>query len=188
MKKLYKYNNGSIQLIINEIPLDIDFDVSYDNESININSDRKIQNNILGIEVSQNKGGRICYGLLVAKLSNRDNNETNISIAFTKENKVKYTESILENDAYVFKGLPQEYLDYTKEGIKSAILRKVDFPNCNISIVYSANCEVGSSPMFFKLIAESLVDLICCQSICNLNSLEKTDISHLFGFRFNLKN
>lgn len=42
------------------------------------------------------KGGRICYGMLVAQvLPYNETNAVKVSIAYTRENSIRYKESIL---------------------------------------------------------------------------------------------
>ncbi len=121
------------------------------------------------MELKVHRGGRICYGFLVAQI--KLHNECDcikISISYIHGNSVKYEESSLWNDTSVYKGLPEE----VSESIITTIMAKNSYPQCEIAINYAANCEVGSSPIIFEVIAETITKLICSSSeeeIQNMN-------------------
>lgn len=161
MIKVFEYKNGKIKIMWNEQPLLKDYEYDWYKKLINIKTSEFLSSFLLGVEIKINAGGRICYGMLAAKvypISKRDCVE--IELAFTHKNSVKYDNSCLMNDTYVYKGLPEEYTEQIINQICSTILEKEYYPQCKIMIEDSANCEVGSSPMIFGMIANIIVNLI----------------------------
>lgn len=115
----------------------------------------------------------MCYGMLAAKVQPHDDKDiVKVAIAVTHENLIHYEGSLLLNDTYVYEGLPEEYINQIKSSIIKTVLDKEKYPQCIISFENAANCEVGSSPMLFGMIAELIVDLICTSSkedVLNMN-------------------
>ncbi len=165
MVKIFEYKNGKIKITWNEQLLVKDYKYDWHKRLINIKTFEFSSSFSLGVEIKINMGGRICYGMLAAKvypLKKQDCVE--IELAFTHKNSVKYDASCLVNDAYVYKGLPEEYTEQIINQICSTILEKEFYPQCKITIEDSANCEVGSSPMIFGMIADIIVNLIYTSS------------------------
>lgn len=95
-----------------------------------------------------------------------------VSIAFTHENIVRFEKSCLTDPSYVYKGLPEEYVDRVIDHICSVILEKESYPQCHIIIENAANCEVGSSPVFFGMIAEIIANIICTGSEAEIQNMD----------------
>lgn len=188
MFKNYEYKNGQVKLIIDEEPMVNDYISEHLSGFVEKKCDKIIIPNLIGLEVSLSKGGRICYGLLAGKLiPNNKQNIISFDISYTAQNTIKYTDSILYNDNYVYKGLPKEYLEHVKMGILKGIEKVNFFPNCNLHYDYAANCEVGSSPMFFEMISETLTELISSGLNLNICESDATELLSFFGRKFNLK-
>ena len=179
MKKNYEYKNVQVKLIIDEEPMVNDYTFERLNGFVERKCDKIIVPQLIGLEVSLSKGGRICYGLLACKLIPNDKQDiVGFEISYIAQNTIKYTDSILFNDNYVYKGLPKEYLKHVEAGIMEGIKEAKFFPNCNLHFDYAANCEVGSSPLFFEMISETLIELIGLDlnlNICELNATELLD-------------
>lgn len=173
MKKLFKYQNGEITIIWNEKPMINNYQYNQyyteiKNKTITISSPF-----LVGMELKVHRGGRICYGLLGAQV--KPHNECDcikLSIAYTQENNVKYGESSLLNNDFVYKGLPEEYVSEVSKSIKTTIMTKESYAQCEIAINYAANCEVGSNPMIFGIIAETLIKLICDSSVEKIQNMD----------------
>lgn len=161
MVKKYVYQNGEIKVILDEQPMIMDYSCEWYQEQIHVKTFFAASSFLLGVELKVHRGGRVCYGMLaVHSAPNEEQDCVNISIAFTPNNTIKYSESILTNSRYVFKGLPKEFLERTIGGIRFAISEKKNFPQCNLTFKYAANCEIGSSPMLFGILAETIMDTI----------------------------
>lgn len=166
MKKNFKYKNGEIKVIWNEIPMHKDYEETYFRETIEQKTNLIITPFSVGVELKKNSGGRIIYGMLMAHIEPRkEKNIIKISIAYTKKNTIRYEDSFLWNDALVFKGLQEEYVANVYSSICKTINRKEDYPQCDICFDYAANCEVGSSPMIFGIIAEMIIEIIYANSV-----------------------
>ena len=50
------------------------------------------------------------------------------AVNYIKKNRVKYKESLLLDDRYVYQGLPEEYLDEVVKRIPLAISKKENYP------------------------------------------------------------
>ena len=161
MYKTYKYKNGEIKLLKNEIPMARDYEYRSKFFQV-IRKTQQLDNEFsLGIEMKIHRGGRICYGLLGAEVKSGKNLEAiNVHIAYTDKNRIRYNDSCLINDEFVYKGLPEEYIEKINSSITEDILNRKNFPQCDIFFDYAANCEVGSSPALFGCIAKMLIRLI----------------------------
>lgn len=165
MFRLFKYKNGEIKITWNEKPMLKDYEYEWRRSQIRIKTSQISTSFSLGLELKIHTGGRICYGMLAAQIKPHDEHDcVNVSLAFTSENTSRYGESCLMADTYVYKGLPEEYVEQVTQSIGSAILKKDRYPQCNIVIGDAANCEVGSSPMIFGIMADIMIDLICTGS------------------------
>lgn len=179
MKRIFKYKNGEIRVMWDEqfIPRDYECDWYY--KKIKKKGTEILKSFLVGVELQINKGGRVCYGMLAAKvLPDNEPNEIKISIAYTNKNTIRYKESSLFNDTFVYKGLPKEYVEQVGNSILGVIEKKESYPQCDIMFEDAANCEVGSSPMLFGIIAEIVVNLICTgteDEISNMNIEEFTE-------------
>ena len=174
MNKLFKYKNGEIKIMWDECPMLQNYEYDWISKNIKNNTNQISNSYLLGVELKIYKGGRICYGMLAARVKPYNKmGFIKVSIAFTSENTVKYTDSFLLTDTFVYKGLPEEYVEQVSKNIDMAISEKKVFPQCDISFEYAANCEIGSSPMLFGIIAEIIINIICT---CTMEELFNMDI------------
>lgn len=161
MIKVFNYKNGEIKIMYNEEPMVRDYKYNWKEHQVEIMTFPVSLDYWLGVEVEINRGGRICYGMLVAQVQpNEDTNCVRIDIAFTQKNSIRYYDSCLYDDSRVYKGLPEPYVDAVIQGATSEILKKNKYPQCKIVFEYAANCEVGSSPMIYRLISEIVINMI----------------------------
>lgn len=173
MNRLFKYKRGEIKVIWNEQPMVKDYEDKWIEKRIVKKTKQLLTSFSVGVEMMLPTGGRICYGLLSAKVEPHNEQDiVKLSMAFTSHNTVRYEESFLWNDEHVYKGLPEEYIGYVSNSICEKIYEKNIYPQCSILFEYAANCEVGSSPRLFEIIAEIIINLICTSSldeICSIN-------------------
>lgn len=173
MVKLFKYRNGKVKVTWDEQPMLPAYEYEWRYEEIKTNTYKTLESFFIGAEVMIHTGGRMCYGMLAAKVQPHDDKDiVKVAIAVTHENVIHYEGSLLLNDIYVYEGLPEEYINQIKSSIIKTVLEKEKYPQCVISFENAANCEVGSSPMLFGMIAELIVDLICTSSkedVLNMN-------------------
>lgn len=142
-----------------------DYEYSWYHDQIQTKTYQFLSSFLVGVELKIYKGGRICYGMLMAHVQPCDKkNCVEVSLTYTCKNTVKYKESCLYNDTYVYKGLPKEYVESVIHSINSSILEKESYPQCSIIIEESAHCEVGSSPIVFGIIADIIANIICVNS------------------------
>lgn len=162
MTRLFSYKNGKVKIIWNEQPMFNDYDPEWVTSKIEKKTTPFLDTFMLGVELMVHTGPRICYGMLGAQVQPcAERDIVGISIAYTHGNTAKYENSLLLNDNYVYKGLPQEYAEEVINSVLGTISEKESYPQCDVSFAYAANCEVGSSPMFFAITAEILTNLIC---------------------------
>lgn len=178
MNRLFKYKNGEIKVFWNETPMHKDYEESLLVKELSKKTKKVEDSFAVGVELKINKGGRICYGMLRARMQPIQKYDTvNLSIAYTHRNTVRYEDSFLINDKYVYKGLPEEYISQVFCGISSAIDEKAEYLQCDIFFDYAANCEVGSSPMIFGLIAEMLINIVYESSYNELANITIADFT-----------
>ena len=190
MFKIKEYSNGKIKITVNEEWTHNSLLTECSKKIINLNRTRLYYTLYsVGLEVAVHRGGRICYGLLSASISPNDNADSMLlSVAYTQKNTEKYCESILLDDKHCYKGLSYEYLEAVINGAVKSITEIEKFPLCNISFDYSLNCEDGSSPMFFSIIAESLIELISMLNVANLSELTLKPCEDFLVNKFGLRN
>lgn len=161
MIKVFDYKNGKIKIMYNEPSMVRDYKYDRKEHKIELMTFPVSLDHWLGVEVKINKGGRICYGMLAAQVqSNEDADCVRIDIAFTQKNSIRFYDSCLYDDSWVYKGLPQEYVESIIQSATSEIIKKDRYPQCKIIFGHAANCEVGSSPMIYRLISEMMIDMI----------------------------
>lgn len=88
------------------------------------------------------------------------------SIAYTKKNTIKYPNSLLSDDRYVYKGLPEECVEEVCNTVSEVLNEKDDYLQCDIVFRDAANCEAGSSPWLFGIITKMILEII------NINELD----------------
>ncbi len=166
MEKIFIYKNGKIKVTYNECFMTKDYEEEYVTKKIVRTTKNVSKCFSLGVELMVHKGGRMCYGMLIAQVRPHDEqNSVKTSIAFTTKNSVRYEHSILLDDGFVYKGLPKEYVEQIIESIEQLICEKEIYPQYDVGFDYAANCEVGSSPMMFSYIAEIIMDMLYVDSI-----------------------
>lgn len=156
----------------NEQPMNKDYEDNLFEQEIGQKTEQISTPFLLGVELKVHRGGRICYGMLIARVQPHNGPDiVKISIAFTHQNTIKYKDSFLLNEEYVYKGLPKEYLEKVSSSVCETITAKNVYPQCHILFEYAANCEVGSSPMIFGIIAEIITNLICTSSLDEIHNI-----------------
>jgi len=187
MIKVFKYKNGEIKIMWNEQPMHKSYEYDRYNKIIKKNTYKVNESSLIGMEMNINKGGRICYGMLMAQVKPSEIlDEVRISIEFTHKNTARYYNSSLFNDTHVYKGLPEEYVEQISDSIVKVISEKVDFPQCDISFEYAANCEIGSSPMLFGIIAEIIMNIICTSSDDKISNMSIADFTKQYISKINM--
>lgn len=172
MNRLFKYKNGEIKVMWNEQPMNKDYEDNLFQQEVGQKTKQISIPFLLGVELKVYRGGRVCYGMLIARVEPHDEKDVvKISIAFTHQNTIKYKDSFLLNKEYVYKGLPKEYLEKVSSSVQETISTKNIYPQCHILFEYAANCAVGSSPMIFGIIAEIITNLICTSSLEELYNI-----------------
>lgn len=166
MEKVFAYKNGNIKVMYNESGMLRDYEEEYIVRDVDRETCAFAKEYSVSVEWSRHVGGKICYGMLGATVRPYHKADSvRVSMAYTQKNTVKYDESLLLNDEYVYKGLPIEYVGYLEECIEQYIKEKDAFPQCEIVLNQAANCEVGSSEMFFSYIAQMLINMIYNDSV-----------------------
>ena len=188
MKRVIEYQNGKAIVMWNETPMTSDYQREWHCMERKTKTTEIAAAFEIGVELEIHTGGRICYGFLAARV--RPHNEpgiVKISIAFTSGNTVRYENSCLLNDSFVYKGLPKEYVTQVGESMAAAVEGERDYPQCEILVDSSANCEVGSSPVLFGIIAEMLVKLICVASAEQVMEMGAEAFALEFADKLNLR-
>lgn len=188
MIKVFKYKNGEIRIKYDELPVVKDYEYEWIKKQIKVKTFNMEASFSLGVEVAVHKGGRICYGMLTAQVKPHNEPDcVNLSLAYTQENTTKFEDACVIDKTYVYKGLPKEYTSEIINKIYSLISQKESYPQCNIIFEDSANCEVGSSPMFFGIIAEIIVNIIFGGSIDEILNLDVETFTKLYVKNINLQ-
>lgn len=189
MVKVFEYKNGQIKILWNEQPMIKNYEYSWYKEEISAKTYKVSKEFFIGLEAKINRGGRICYGMLSAKVQPYDKKDkVKISVATTHKNTVRYEKSILFDNAYVYKGLPEEYIKQMNSSIVKTILEKERYPQCAISFEDAINCEVGSSSMLFGVIAEIIVNLICTSTEEDMLNMNIEDFTKRYISQYNFLN
>lgn len=181
MDKVFEYKNGEIKVIWNELLMKKNYEDEWERKEIK-KITRSFSNSFsVGVELKVHKGGRMCYGMLIACVKPTDEQDCiKISIAFTQRNIIKFSNSMLLNDEYVYKGLPKEYVESICSSVYEVIGEKEDFLQCEIAFEYAANCEVGSSPMIFSIITKILLELIYHNAFDEISSMSIADFTEKY--------
>lgn len=189
MVKLFEYKNGQIKVLWNEQPMIKDYEYSWHKEEISTKTYKVLKEFFIGLEAKINRGGRICYGMLAAKVQPYDKKDiVKISVATTHKNTIHYEKSILFDDAYVYKGLPEEYIEQMNSSIVKIISEKERYPQCAISFEDAINCEVGSSSILFGIIAGIIVDLICTSTEDDMLNMSIEDFTKQYISQYDFLN
>jgi hypothetical protein len=114
------------------------------------------------------------YGLLCMEYESIELNsydESKLVINYTQDNEVPYTSTLFEYSSYMYCGLPEELIQPIKESVEMYIDRnKVNFSGI-LKISNAVNSEVGSSPMFFSIMVEIMLNVL--EQINNTDKVEK---------------
>ena len=172
MERVFEYKNGEIKVIWNELLIENNYKKEWIQKEIRKTTKSFCDSFSVGLELKVHKGGRMCYGMLMACVKPNDEQDCiKVSIAFSQRNSIKYSKSLLSNDEYVYEGLPKEYVESVCSSVYRVIDEKDDYPQCDIAFAYAANCEVGSSPMIFSIITKMLLELIYCNAFDEISSM-----------------
>ena len=172
-ERIFKCKNGKIKIVLDELQSGKNYEKEWVRKQISKPTKTFCNSFSIGIELEIHKGGRICYGMLMASVKpNEEQDYIKVAVAYTQRNSTKYSNSILTNDAYVYEGLPKEYIEAVCSSIDDLMDKKSEYPQCDIKIEDAANCEVGSSPMIFSIITKLLLKLIDSNSIEEILSMD----------------
>ncbi len=161
MEKIFEFRNGKIRVTYNEVQKSQNIEEKYVRASVKRKTRRCTDEYSVGVEAMAHTGGRMCYGKLsVSMRPQEEADKINIAIAVTEENTVKLSNSLLLDDSYVYCSLPEEYAEHMLDCVINAIEAAETFPQCVLVFEEAANCEAGSSSMYFGGIAELLIRMI----------------------------
>ena len=181
MIKIFQYKNGEIRIKKDENLSVRDYQYEWKKRQIKVKTVELPLPFCLGVEIIVHTGGRICYRMLSAQVSPYNEPDcVNLSLAYTQNNTVRYTETGLIDDSHIYKGLPEEYTADILDRRVSFILEKEVFPQCSNCYKHAAHSAVASSPMIFGVIAETIINIICTGSV--------DEIFHLDAETFYIKN
>lgn len=171
-KKIMDDNNIKIKLSFNENDKN-----GYCDEiflfQINNDSDLTLDKSVsVGLEISNHIGGRILYGYLNVMFEKSSDIGVKVEIPYTNKNNARYEDSILYNKAFCYKGLLKEYVEDLAQSMKAYITGTEKFPNCNIKIIESANCEVGSCSVWYEWIIHVILDLFVNDLYTDINKID----------------
>jgi len=100
------------------------------------------------------------YALLGAKyFPIAGHKDLHIEVRYTEDNVEKYENTLAYSNNTVFKGLPSEYVETV---IKTVIdyCRANETPNGKIIFNSAAHCEVGSSPLIFRIATKAVLRIL----------------------------
>lgn len=187
MKKLYEYQKGTIKLILDEEPMINNFMSKRKIEKIFSSFTKLNTPKLVGLEVVFFRGSRICYGMLATKVFHSNSLDSiNVSIDYTEKNIVHYKDSILCYNQNVYKGLQKQYLEYIMNFIRNFIRNNSNFPAIDLIFEYAANCEVGSSPNFFEIITEMIMNIIHTSNHNDLFLMDAESFANLYAYEMKL--
>lgn len=190
MFKKFEYSSGTIKVMLNEQYMQMELGTDIHEERIKPkNPIAKALPKTLGLEVAVHTGPRICYGLMSTTItSNKVNDLVTLSTEYTKTNSEKFTDSILLNNDYTYKGLPKEFLSAVINSAINTIKEKESFPLCDIHFNYTANCEAGSSQAFFHIIIEAYFELILMFDNNKTIEMNLISFEEFLANKFSLRN
>lgn len=135
----------------------------------------------VGVELVVHTGPRMCYGMLMAYVTPSDEQDCiKVSIAYTKENTIKHPNSLLSDDRYVYKGLPEEYVEDIYNTISEVLNEKDYYLQCDIAFGDAANSEAGSSSMFFRIITKMILELINKNELDAISTMSIEDFTEKY--------
>ncbi|NJK91118.1 MAG: hypothetical protein HC904_04360 [Blastochloris sp.] len=120
------------------------------------------------VEVFVPLGPRSMYGLLGGEFTPSTTGQLNVTIISSAANGKSLSESLASSSDQVRVGLPREYCEAVKEGIRLA-QAELSPASGELVINYAAHGEIGSCAAVFKHLAAVLVRLV------NSKSLNLTD-------------
>jgi len=188
MKKTFEYKSGKIKVIWNETPMEKEYEEEWITQEIRKTTKKVLNPFSVGVELMVHTGPRMCYGMLMAYVTPSDEQDCiKVSIAYTKKNTIKYPNSLLSDDRYVYKGLPEEYVEDIRNTVSEVLNEKADYLQCDIAFGEAANCEAGSSPMFFRIITKMILELIDKNEIDAISSMSIADFTAAYVKDINLR-
>lgn len=126
MERVFEYKNGMVRIMWNEMPMSVDYESVCFNNKIRKKTYPLKSTFLIGVELQIPTGGRICYGLLGAQVKPYDEKDTiKISIYYTSRNTKKYDNPLLFDDEFVYKGLPEEYIEYIRNDVCDTLKEKI---------------------------------------------------------------
>ncbi len=188
MKRTFEYKSGKIKVIWNETPMEKEYEEEWITQEINKTTKKVLNPFSVGVELMVHTGPRMCYGMLMAYVTPSDEQDCiKVSVAYTKENAIKYPNSLLSDDRYVYKGLSEEYVEEVCNTVSEVINEKADYWQCDIVFGDAANCEAGSSPMFFRIITKIILELIDKNVLDAISTMSIADFTARYVKDINLR-
>lgn len=188
MKRTFEYKSGKIKVIWNETPMEKEYEEEWTAQEIRKTTKKVLNPFSVGVELMVHTGGKMCYGMLMAYVTpSDDKNCIKVSIAYTKENSIKYSNSLLSDERYVYKGLPEEYVEEICNTVSEVLNKKADYLQCDIAFGDAANCEAGSSPMFFRIITKMILELINKNELDAISTMSIADFTAEYVKDINLR-
>ena len=87
------------------------------------------------------------------------NRDLSIEIRYTEDSVVNYVNTLVRNKKTVFIGLPKEYVR-TVLNTTMDYFQDNEIPSGKIVFELAAHCEIGSSPVMFKIVTNALLNIL----------------------------
>lgn len=188
MERTFEYKSGKIKVIWNETPMEKDYEEEWITQEFRKTTKKVLKPFSVGVELMVHTGPRMCYGMLMAEVIPSDVQACiKVSIAYTKENTIKYPNSLLADDRYVYKGLPEEYVEEVFNTVSEALNEKDNYLQCDIVFGEAANCEAGSSPWIFGIITKIILALIDKNELDAISTMSIADFTTEYVKDINLR-
>lgn len=83
--------------------------------------------------------------------------------------------------------MEKEYVEEVCNTASEVLNEKTDYLQCDIVFGYAANCEVGSSPMFFRIITKIILELIDKNELDAISTMSIADFTAAYVKDINLR-
>lgn len=159
MNKVLQLKNVDIKYWIDEFPKSEIIMQENKSNKFEVNNKIYLQPQKLAMEIYLHRNASN-YGILGVEYIPKHGSEMiNVEIFYVRENCTIYESELLEYSDYIYYGLPKEYVNEIMETIKLYMDAK-DFSGGSLIFNFAVNSEVGSSPKFFEIITEMLLEFI----------------------------
>lgn len=114
----------------------------------------------LGIELKENHGGRVCYGLVSAYIVPSKERRIGIACKYGQGLSEEIRSDSIYNSSTVGVGLPYEFQTNLEQYIISNLEKAEVFPWCNIIFDSFMHDKVGSSIKIYSIIISMMLDIM----------------------------